>query len=325
MRFTRMAAIASGLTFACGAGATTSMTQTPPGSMHDPLLIDGFDPPAMPAGATRIVMPPVKNIQPGQEAMWCQWVAAPFEKDTDVLEITGAQSVGGHHAIMYATTAAAPLGTTRPCTDEDLTSVRYLGAIGGEGVTGAAGQLPPNVVYRIPKGFGLMANVHYVNYKAKPIDGQAVLDMKLAAKDESRVVASLFVNIDVEVDLLPNKTASMDVWCTLQDSLRMFWFGNHMHVLGTSAYTEVIRGDGTKEMLRNDPTWSPEFRFNPTFNRWSLDSPLILNKGDKLHTRCNWNNTNGNEIYFPSEMCAGFGFYIGGGVQIDCIKGEWGT
>jgi hypothetical protein len=284
--------------------------------------IEGFDPPERP-GYTRYVTPIIKDIAPGTDDMWCQWLAPPAEADLDILEMLGDQSIGGHHAILYATSIASPAGTTRACRDSDLASVRYLGAIGGEGISGEEGRLPEGVVYRLPKGFALMANVHYTNYRAEPIEGQAVLDIKTSPPDPSRKVASLFVNIDVDVELPPMGPASMDVECTVQEDLPVFWFGNHMHGLGARAKSEIIHGDGTRELLREDPTWSAEFAFRPQFTRWPLETPKMLMTGDRIHTHCEWENTKDKEVRFPTEMCAGFGFYVGSGVQFNCVKGEW--
>jgi copper type II ascorbate-dependent monooxygenase-like protein len=292
---------------------------------RDERLVAGFDPPPAAGGYTRYIMPAIARIPPGTEAMWCQWVAPPFDHDTDVLDVVGHQSVGGHHAILYATTIHAKVGTTRPCLDQDLTTVRFLGGIGGEGATNGE-KLPEGVVYRIPKGSALMANVHYVNYTRAPIDGQAVLDLQLTAIDKSRSVASLYTNIDVNHIWIPaGQHASLDVTCTMREDMSFFWFGNHMHALGESAFTELIHPDGARSFVRQDDTWSAEARFNPSFNRWSIADPLVVRAGDRLHTQCHWNNTTSEDAAFPREMCVGFGFFVGAGVQINCIENDWGV
>lgn len=303
--------------------ASCGAAENPPDNLPagDP---DKFTPPALKEGMTRILLPPVMDIQPGQESMWCQWVSEGFDREMDILEVTGAQGVGGHHAILYATTSRAPIGTTRECYDEDLVSVRYLGAIGGEGLSSADGKLPPGIAYRLPAGYALMANVHYVNYKTKPINGEGVLDLRIVEKDESRQIATLFTNLDIEVSIEASSRKSMDVECVLQEDMDFFWFGNHMHNIGVSAYTEVIRHDtGATELVRRDETWTSEAKFNPPLTAWPLDNPFKVRRGDKLHTHCEWNNTSDKPVEFPGEMCVGFGFHVGGGTQVNCIKGEW--
>lgn len=292
------------------------------GEPADDPFLPGFSPPAALEGFTRFITPPVRDIQPGADEMWCQWVTGALPEETDVVDIRGFQTVGGHHAIMYATNAIAPVGTTRPCRDSDLTSIRYLGGVGGEGVTGEAGKLPDGIVYRVPAGMALMANVHYQNYRASKIDAQSVLDIHLAPVDLQRRVAQIFVNIDVDVDL-PAGRSNLVTECTLQEDMNFIWFGNHMHKYGAYSKSELIRANGTTEMLREDQTWDPQNAFAPTFTRYPVETPLQVRRGDRIRTECRWDNTSGNSVVFPSEMCAGFGFFLSNSPQINCIKGEW--
>jgi hypothetical protein len=293
---------------------------------RDSGLIDGFHPAEAQAGFTRYVIPPVRGIMPGQQIFQCQWVAAPVDHDIDILLTGGAQSIGGHHAILYATTEVAPVGTSRECSNGDLTAIRYLGGIGGEG-TGAAGELPPGVAYRLRKGLALMVNTHYVNASEAAMDGQTVLDVKYAAVDPNRLAASLFTNVDAEhIDIPANDRASLDVNCTMQADIPLFMFGNHMHKFGTSVFTEVTHaGTMTKEPVVQDPMWTQEFEFNPRVAHWSPDAPFSLKKGDTLRTHCEWNNTGSDVVTFPTEMCVGFGFFVGEGDEINCISNSWGN
>lgn len=305
--------------FACGGQSTDQIT--PPA--HDARYIQGFDPPAEGEGFTRYILPPIAEIGPGKEAMWCQWITEASTEERDVLDIAGFQSFGGHHVIFYATTDIQPVGTVRECVDNDLVSIRYLGGIGGEGVTST--NLPPGVVFRIPKGVQLLANVHFVNATEKTIEGQGVMDLKMVPSDPNHVVASLFTNIDVDgVNIPAGHQATLDVYCDFQDDLSFFWYGNHMHALGRSAFTEIVRANGGgTEMLVEDRTWPAEATFNPMLKAWPIDQPLVINRGDRMHTQCNWNNDTSKDVTFPQEMCASFGFYIGSGVQMVCIQNNW--
>jgi hypothetical protein len=288
-------------------------------------FIPGYTPAPVADGFTRFVLPPVKGIKAGDEAMWCQWVAAPADHDIDVLNVAGSQSAGGHHIIMYATTSNAPVGTSRACSDNDLVSLRYLGGIGGEGMNNVVAMLPEGVVFRLHKGQGLMANAHYVNYTKGTIDGQGVLDLKMVPADSTHTVASLFTNLDVDNILIKgNQMSTLDVSCTMQQDMSFLNFANHMHELGTTITTDLTRKDGTKTVLRTDPTWLPEYRFNPVFSTWTLDTPLVIKKGDVVHTHCEWSNDKAADVTFPSEMCVGFGFNVGDGAEINCIEGQWG-
>ncbi len=92
-----------------------------------------FDPGPTPAGYTRLVPPPIEGIAPGSDEMYCQWVGTTPDDPQNVLHVLGNQGPAGHHAALYANTKMEPVGTTRLCTDDDMLTVTFLGAVGGEG------------------------------------------------------------------------------------------------------------------------------------------------------------------------------------------------
>lgn len=70
-------------------------------------------------------------------------------------------------------------------------------------------------------------------------------------------------------------------------------FANHMHDQGSRVQTEIVRTDGSVELVRDDPRWTYEMQFQAEFSRWSLDEPLVVTKGDIVRTTCYWENTTG--------------------------------
>lgn len=304
---------------AVAVAAACGGTATPPNNSP---YIDGFEPPELKQGLNRYITPTIEHIQPGQEGMWCQWLSEAVTEDTDILETSGTQSIGGHHVVLYATAIKAAVGTSRECTDTDQVSLRYLGAVGGEGVSGF-GNLPPGVVYRLPKGWALMANVHYYNVGTKEISGQSIIDIKTAPASPTAVVASLFSSLSLDFAIEPKKSATLDVTCEIKEELPLIGAFNHMHQHGTSVKSEIIRVDQTVETLIDDKIWEAENTFAPQFRRWGREAPYVLKVGDKLHTTCNWTNTTDEEITFPREMCVTGAFYLGSGLQINCVSNSW--
>ncbi len=303
---------------AVAVAAACGGTSTPPNNSP---YIDGFDPPELKQGLTRFITPTIDNIEPGQELIWCQWLSAPVTEDTDIVSIEGLQSAGGHHIVLYATTIQAPVGTSRECLDSDQLSLRYLGGVGAEGTGGVV--LPPGVVYRLPKGWGIMANSHFLNVSREKISGQGVVDLEMRPADPEAKVASLFANVSLDINLAAKQTSTLDVVCDVKEELSLISALNHMHRLGTSITTELIHADGTKEPLIEDRVWLTESEFAPRLKSWDPATPKILKVGDRIHTNCNWNNPDDTEVGFPREMCVMVGFYLGNGLEIQCVSNSW--
>ncbi len=291
-------------------------------------FIAGFSPPAVAAGFTRYVGPPVHGIAGGTDVTFCQWLADASTVDKDALKVTGVQSKYGHHVVLYATTIAETVGTSRECTGDDMLSVRYVGAIGGEG-TGGIGTLPDGVAIRLQKGEHVMANVHFINTGAAAIDGQAAIDIEWADPSPDRQIAAFFTNVATKFSVPAHGTFTQDLNCTSQLDMPMILAANHMHTHGTAALTEIVHADGTKEMVVEDKTWSGEQQFNPHFVSFPVAQPFMVHKGDVVHSTCTWMNDTSTAIAFPTEMCAGFAFYLAPkgtvGQEIHCIDNAWPT
>jgi hypothetical protein len=303
-----------GLAFLVGCGADSGT----------PWVAD-FTPPDVQTGYTRFVTPVVKDIAPGANVEWCQWVAEPGDTARDVMDMVGYQSATGHHAILYATTDTHfHVGESHECTTEDMIHISFLGAVGGEGLGGNASALPAGLNFRLPPGQALMINSHWLNARDEAVDGQAVIDVKFADPTPDHTIADLFANNGDTFEIPAAQTASYDVNCQVQHDLNIAMISNHMHNDGKSAFTEVVHQDGTKETIVTDEQWMQEEQFNPKYEKFSVDAPKVVHAGDTLHTHCEWQNSKATSEFFPDEMCVGFAFYFPGNGQITCENGGWG-
>jgi hypothetical protein len=289
------------------------------GDTEGPAKDEGFDPPEAAPGYTRFSPSPIE-LEPGEEGIWCQWVAGPSEVDQDVVDIMGQQSEIGHHAVLYATTVNEPVGTTRPCSDGDQLQIRFLGGIGGEGST--AIDLPPGTVFRLEKGRSLLVNTHYLNATGEVAMGESVVDVKLAEADPNSQVAAFFANVDTGIDLPPHEESSLQVSCTLAHDLRLLAWSNHMHAFGAKALTERVLLDGSVQELRREDHWEYEWAFNPQWATWPAEAPLEMKAGETLVTTCTWQNTSAETVGFPTEMCVGAAFFLGA-ADVTCHAGAW--
>jgi hypothetical protein len=284
----------------CGSSSDGSDAPNPEQSPH------GFPPEK--DGYTRIVAPPVTDLEPSADVMHCQYVMPPFDRDMDILSVEGYQSKFGHHSIAYATTAEVPLGTSRPCQEADLMSGAFLGGIGGEAGTDIG--LPDGVAFRLPKGNGILLNTHFLNVSTETVTGHTVLDILFSEVDESRRVANMFVNITFNFQIGARAEAQALAERTMTNDMDFIMFTNHMHDYGARAITELTRADGSVMQVHEDPSWNYEMQFNANYSRWDVAQPLRMNKGDVLRTRCEWANPTDAALAFPREMCVGVGFYL---------------
>jgi hypothetical protein len=305
--------LAVGLTIGCAQGSPPDLEKQPPSDDS------GMGP--VPEGYTRFVTTP-RKLAPGEEVMLNEWVTAPEEADVDIVDVKGEVATTLHHFVLYSVTTAEEVGTVRPWqeTDQLTLGLRMAGAFGKEAL--GSYHFPPDVVLRVSAGRSLMANVHYINASTEPVTGHAWIDVKLAKPSPNAKVAGMVTSLDTTLSLPPHAQSSYDVTCVVAEDIGLIAWANHMHELGSAVDTELVRADGTKVDVRRDPTWSPEWVFDPPFSTWPVESPLLLRAGDTLHTRCTWNNTEAGAVAFPREMCLGFGFFIGP-KDLTCLAGKW--
>jgi hypothetical protein len=330
---------------ACGSGGGTPVSGKQPTKTHTastgtPPASDAFTPPPTPDGYTRFEAVTIADIQPGDDTTHCQYVMAPTDHDVDILDVQGAQSKFGHHAVAfsYVPSNGDAIGTEIKCMTGSnefsagmmsggnaLSAGGYLGGVGPSG--GKVAALPDGVAYRLKKGQGVMLNLHFINTSDQPIDGNVYMDLKLADADPNRLVAALFINFDAAFSLPPNAATDSTQDCVAKSDVNLIMMSDHMHEWGTHASTQVIRADtGAVEMLRDDPAWSADMANAPTFSRWTTDSPYVLHTGDTIRTNCSWNNTTTDTLSFPREMCVSVGFALASGDNPKapaCFNGAW--
>jgi ABC-type multidrug transport system ATPase subunit len=93
------------------------------------------------------------------------------------------------------------------------------------------------------------------------------------------------------------------------DSITVFASILHMHQTGDMMYTEIIHGDGTPSKRVNSVQYFDFDHQDPT-----LVQPYVIKKGDKMVTRCYYNNPGTqNPLTFglgsEQEMCIDFIYY----------------
>ena len=83
------------------------------------------------------------------------------------------------------------------------------------------------------------------------------------------------------------------------DSFEIHSVAQHMHLLGRSGRTWVERADGSKQCLLQLDDW--DFGWQESYQ---LTESLIVNPGDKLHLRCEWDNSAEAQPVIDGEQAA---------------------
>src|SRR5262249_29255942 len=115
---------------ACGTDTATHGGADAPA--QDPNILPTLHVPPPPANGIQIITPIVRGILPGQDLEMCTWTDKVLEHEIDVRDTVAVQTEPGHHVVVYYTTMKQPAGTSRPCTDTDMASFRYLSGTGGD-------------------------------------------------------------------------------------------------------------------------------------------------------------------------------------------------
>lgn len=284
--------------------------------------VEGFSPPPPPPGYTRFVTPP-HMFMPGDDVNYCEFIAPPFDRDLDVAGSQGYQSKTGHHLSLYGTTdTTTPVGTTRPCTSDDMLSIQFIGAVGGEGVNTDVTKLPPGTAFRLPKGKALMSNTHYLNATPNAVMVQSVVDVKFDETDSGVTPLGAFtLHADAFVIPVDATSYSYEAHCTAQQDFPIVMACNHMHDHGVAMLTEVIHLDGSHTTIVEDPIWDKTQGFNPRWERWDTAAPLTVKQGETVHTKCTWFNDTDHKLGFPEEMCDGATYWLNGTDAVYCRGG----
>src|SRR5205814_1059854 len=112
--------------------------------------------------------------------------------------------------------------------------------------------------FRVPKGWSLIANLHYVNVTSEPIVGEATIDFEFAKPSNARQPVGIFLNMSTQFSVPPDSEGETNAFCDVKQDLHMIRLANHMHSHGLQADTTVVHADGTSEDLLRDTDWTPD-------------------------------------------------------------------
>jgi len=289
---------------------------------EDDGVLPGFDlPPAPdPALGMRLLTPPVLGLEPGSNHEMCTWTGIKADHDIDVRIVTGYQMIAGHHIIVFASKINMPPGTQRECVDSDMANWRQVAAAGAEGIPSEA---PGDLVFRIPAGYYLTLQHHYINATDQTVDSQSALDLTFADPSKTYIPSGAIAILNTQLDLPPGPN-TMNLHCEMEHDMKVWMSLPHMHNWGTM-FNATITHAGVVSKVVDHVVWDPDYAFHPPETTYDVNAPYMLHQGDAIDVQCNWNNTTTGDLSFGLEMCVFFAETIDdqGYGNRDCDNGGW--
>ena len=248
-------------------------------------------------------------IEPGEDKMYCFYLEA--EEDMALTDIDMLQGEFGHHAIIVRTTDPKPPGTVEDCSDDESTSKFSAFLIP---VAGA----PENAAFLVEKGTQVVLQSHYVNASDEPILIRDAVHTRRLPMDEVETWMSTFTTTSFGIEIMPGENETeLTFDCAMDRDVDLLNVGGHMHESGTSFEVSIGPSEEELERIYFVDKWIPEFRDVPPVELYGSD-PLRLTAGTIVRTTCRWENTTGEPMHFPEEMCAAFGVLAGTQEIYDC-------
>ena len=210
-----------------------------------------------------------------------------------------------HHWILYASASGEGLtdgGRRGNCeVQNDSDRVMLAGwAPGGDPVVYA-----DDVGIALPAGAEayLTLEIHYYNTQPGTADtDRSGAEVCVTQEERAHVAAPHWLGTE-SISIPSGAQADAEGMCTMnsEEVVTVIAISPHMHELGTHALMEVLRSDGSTEVVFDRP-----FDFDSQLT-YMLDEPILLYPGDQVRSTCTYRNDTGSSVSYGSgtddEMC----------------------
>jgi hypothetical protein len=153
-------------------------------------------------------------------------------------------------------------------------------------------------------GKKLMIQWHHTNYTGVPQPDESVVQICTVPRSERAHVGGItWLGTESIYGIAPNQESKASGACLNDTSepITIVALQPHMHLLGTRAYTELIRVDGTVDAIFDQPF--QEESTNPNV----LEPFAVMQPGDRIRTECTYFNHTSTPVAFGSsrhdEVC----------------------
>ncbi len=234
-----------------------------------------------------------------------------FDYDLDATEVI-------HHLVLYADpdkeAGTEPFGCGGVALDHSL--FMYAWAPGATPL-----QFPEGMGFPVKNGDSVLLQIHYNNsQKLENIVDSSRIEIHLADAQPQEV--GMFAPGPLAFSIEPFTEKSVESTCLIQEPIQILSSSPHMHEVGAGFLQEIHRVDGTVETLVKLDKWD----FNEQF---IYNTAVQLNPGDKLLTRCDYENNTASTVVSGQdtgdEMCFNFMYHSPPLSKLFCEGGDSGV
>lgn len=224
-----------------------------------------------------------------------------------------------HHMLLFSSKSAYS-STPQPCSGSNMGQLVGVWAPGG-----GALELPVEAGYPIEGTAHFILQVHYSNLMGlsgeKDSSGYQLCTTKELRPNDADILAFGTFSLNIPAQSSADITCELDL-PAITPTLHGIAGMPHMHKLGTAMSTTLHPGGGGAPVdLGTANPWNFESQV------WTmLGADAVLKPGDKVSTRCAWDNPTSQSVHFgeetSDEMCFGFMMYY---PRIATPGWQWGA
>ena len=300
-------------------------------------------------------LPSAYTPQASPDDYRCMVVEWPEEEPSYItgFQVRPDQTEIVHHVVVFAASPGIADDYRAMDAESELEGYECFGGPGGDGVGLAAGMrwiaswapgggarhFPEGTGIEIQPGSAIIVQMHYNTIEAEPRADRSAIEFELAESVEREALVMPFTDLgwvlSGEMNIPAGEASvihetSRDVsssWLSFLgsgiglgngDSFEIHSVAQHMHLLGRSGRTWVERADGSKQCLLQLDDW--DFGWQESYQ---LTESLIVNPGDKLHLRCEWDNSAEAQPVIDGEQAAPIDVVWGEGTRDEMCLGVY--
>lgn len=238
---------------------------------------------------------PEYRVPQADDHYMCFTIAAPTDRERFIRRIDAVvdESRVLHHLVLLRAEPGVQAGQQYPCYD--LAGALYAWAPG----TGAL-QFPEGGL-RMPPGQVFVIQMHYnnrVRIPAEDASGVRIYHADTVGPEYGMVALG-----PTDISVPPRSAGTAEGHCVMPHDVEVFASWPHMHEIGFGFESTVVHRDGAESDLITLRGWDFETQL-------FYDTPMRLEAGDRIVTRCEFRNPTNRRVGFGAgtedEMCFNF-------------------